>query len=92
MYHYPINGDKLKVGKFCSIACGAKFLFTSANYKMHSISTYPFPIFFEEWELDVTNITSAWDNKGDIVIGNDIWIGYEKIEMNGVLLQTLSEI
>ena len=25
LYHYPINGDKLKIGKFCSIACGAKF-------------------------------------------------------------------
>ena len=72
LYRYPINGDKLKVGKFCSIACGAKFLFTSANHTMHSISTYPFPIFFEEWGLDVTNITSAWDNKGDIVIGNDV--------------------
>ena len=72
LYHYLINGDKLKVGRFCSIACGAKFLFTSANHTMHSISTYPFPIFFEEWGLDVTNITSAWDNKGDIVIGNDV--------------------
>lgn len=86
LYRYPINGDKLKVGKFCSIACGAKFLFTSANYTMHSISTYPFPIFFEEWGLDVTNITSAWDNKGDIVIGNDVWIGYEAIVLSGVTI------
>lgn len=86
LYHYPINGDKLKVGKFCSIACGAKFLFTSANHKMHSISTYPFPIFFEEWGLDVTNITSAWDNKGDIVIGNDVWIGYEAVVLSGVTI------
>ncbi len=86
LYHYPINGDKLKVGKFCSIACGAKFLFTSANHKMHSISTYPFPIFFEDWGLDVTNITSAWDNKGDIVIGNDVWIGYEAIVLSGVTI------
>ena len=86
LYHYPINGDKLKVGKFCSIACGAKFLFTSANHTMHSISTYPFPIFFEEWGLDVTNITSAWDNKGDIVIGNDVWIGYEAVVLSGVTI------
>lgn len=86
LYHYPINGDKLKMGKFCSIACGAKFLFTSANHTMHSISTYPFPIFFEEWGLDVTNITSAWDNKGDIVIGNDVWIGYEAIVLSGVTI------
>ncbi len=86
LYRYPINGDKLKVGKFCSIACGAKFLFTSANHTMRSISTYPFPIFFEEWGLDVTNITSAWDNKGDIVIGNDVWIGYEAIVLSGVTI------
>ncbi len=86
LYRYPINGDKLKVGKFCSIACGVKFLFTSANHTMHSISTYPFPIFFEEWGLDVTNITSAWDNKGDIVIGNDVWIGYEAIVLSGVTI------
>ena len=66
LYHYPINHNKLIIGKFCSIACGAKFLFTSANHTQASLSTYPFPIFFEEWGLDVQNITSAWDNKGDI--------------------------
>ena len=47
LYHYPINQDKLVIGKFCSIACGAKFLFTSANHTMQSLSTYPFPIFAE---------------------------------------------
>ena len=84
LYHYPINHDKLIIGKFCSIACGAKFLFTSANHTQASLSTYPFPIFFEEWGLDVQDITSAWDNKGDIVIGNDVWIGYEAVIMAGV--------
>lgn len=86
LYHYPINHDKLKIGKFCSIACGAKFLFTSANHTMKSLSTYPFPIFFEAWGLDVRDITSAWDNKGDIVIGNDVWIGYEAVIMAGVTI------
>lgn len=84
LYHYPINGDKLIMGKYCSIACGAKFIFTSANHTKKSLSTYPFPIFFEEWGLDVKNITSAWDKKGDIIIGNDVWIGYEAIIMSGV--------
>jgi len=32
LYHYPINHDQLIIGKFCSIACGAKFIFTSANH------------------------------------------------------------
>ncbi len=86
LYHYPINGDKLKIGKFCSIACGSKFLFTSANHTLSSLSTYTFPIFFDEWGLDAKNIRSAWDNKGDIVIGNDVWIGYEAVILSGVTI------
>lgn len=84
LYHYPINNDHLIIGKFCSIACGAKFIFTSANHTMDSLSTYPFPLFYEEWALPVSEITSAWDNKGDIVIGNDVWIGYEAVILCGV--------
>ena len=86
LYHYPINHDKLVIGKFCSVACGAKFLFNSANHTLDSLSTYPFPIFFEEWNLDVKDITKAWDNKGDIVIGNDVWIGYEAVILAGVTI------
>ena len=84
LYHYPINHDKLIIGRFCSIACGAKFLFTSANHTMKSLSSYPFPIFFEEWGLDIKDVASAWDNKGDIVVGNDVWIGYEAVILSGV--------
>lgn len=84
LYHYPVNKEKLIIGKYCSIACGAKFMFTSGNHKMASLSTYPFPLFDEEWGLNGANITDAWDNKGDIVIGNDVWIGYEAVIMQGV--------
>ena len=86
LYHYPINDDKLMIGKFCSIACGAKFLFNSANHTMNSLSTYPFPLFFEEWGLDRKDVASSWDHKGDIVIGNDVWIGYEAVVMAGVTI------
>ena len=84
LYHYPVNGDRLKIGKFCSIACGAKFLFTSGNHALRSLSPYTFPIFFDEWGLDAADIRNAWDNKGDIVIGNDVWIGYEAVILSGV--------
>ncbi|MCT8975163.1 CatB-related O-acetyltransferase [Clostridium sp. CX1] len=84
LYQYPVNKDKLIIGKFCSIACRAKFLMTSGNHSMKSLSTYTFPIFYEEWGLDVSHITDAWNNKGDIVIGNDVWIGYDAIIMSGV--------
>ena len=53
---------------------------------MKSLSTYPFPIFFEEWQLDGKDICDAWDNKGDIVIGNDVWIGYEAVILSGVTI------
>ena len=84
LYHYPINQDKLVIGKFCSIACGAKFLFNSANHTLSSLSTYPFPLFFEEWNLEKKAVTQAWDNKGDIIVGNDVWIGYEAVILAGV--------
>lgn len=84
LYHYPINHDQLIIGKFCSIACGAKFVFTSANHTLKSLSTYPFPLFWEEYGLEQKDVTQAWDNKGDIVIGNDVWIGYEAVVMSGV--------
>ncbi|MDY4079250.1 MAG: CatB-related O-acetyltransferase [Clostridium sp.] len=86
LYHYPINHDRLIIGKFCSIACGAKFIFNSANHTMKSLSTYPFPLFFEEWDLDKKDVADSWDNKGDIVIGNDVWIGYEAVIMSGVTI------
>lgn len=86
LYHYPVNQDKLIIGKFCSIACGARFIFNSANHSLSSLSTYPFPIFFEEWNLDGKDIKNAWDNKGDIVIGNDVWIGYEAVILAGVTI------
>lgn len=84
LYHYPVNGDRLVIGKYCSIACGAKFLLNSANHTLRSLSTYPFPIFYEAWGTPVSEVSSAWDNRGDIVIGNDVWIGYEAVILSGV--------
>lgn len=84
LYHYPVNHERLRIGKFCSIACGAKFLFNCANHSLRSLSTYTFPLFYDEWGLDKADVASAWDNKGDIVIGNDVWIGFEAVIMAGV--------
>lgn len=86
LYHYPVNHDRLIIGKFCSLAYGVRFLFNSANHNMDSLSTYPFPIFYEEWGLDPKDVTSSWSNKGDIIIGNDVWIGYEAVIMAGVTI------
>ena len=85
LYHYPINRDCLYIGKFCSIACGARILFNSANHTLHSLSNYTFPIFYEAWDHSMSP-AEAWDNKGDIVIGNDVWIGYEAVILAGVTI------
>ena len=61
-----------------------KFLFNCANHTLKSLSTYTFPLFYEDWNLEKSNVSDAWDNKGDIIIGNDVWIGYEAIIMAGV--------
>ncbi len=86
LYHYPVNRERLVIGKFCSIACGARFLFNSANHALGPLTTYPFPLFFEEWDLDVARLADAWDNKGDIVVGSDVWIGYEAVILAGVTI------
>jgi len=85
LYHYPVNGDKLIIGKFCSIAHGAKFLFNGGNHKQAACVNYPFAIFGELWEHALP-VTDSWDNKGDIVVGNDVWIGFEALIMAGVTI------
>ncbi len=83
LYQYPINHDKLIIGKFCSIACGVKFIFNAANHTLTSFSTYPFPLFSDEWD-ETTTVEECWDNKGDIIVGNDVWIGFDAVIMAGV--------
>jgi virginiamycin A acetyltransferase len=83
LYHFPFIGDKLIIGKFCAIARGAKFIMNGANHKLSGISTYPFQIFGNGWEK-VMPQPGDLPYKGDTVIGNDVWIGYEALIMPGV--------
>ena len=83
LYHFPFIGDKLIIGKFCAIARGVKFIMNGANHKLSGISTYPFQIFGNGWEK-VTPGPGDLPYKGDTVIGNDVWIGYEALIMPGV--------
>ena len=83
LYHYPFIGDRLIIGKFCAIATGVRFIMNGANHKMSGISTYPFQIFGNGWET-VMPQTGDLPFKGDTVIGNDVWIGYQSLIMPGV--------
>ncbi|MEM6251790.1 MAG: Vat family streptogramin A O-acetyltransferase [Cyanobacteria bacterium P01_D01_bin.156] len=81
LYHFPFVGDRLIIGKFCAIARGVKFIMNGANHRLNGFSTYPFEIFGNGWELPNA---PKFPYKGDTVIGNDVWIGYEAVIMPGV--------
>lgn len=80
---YNYGSEKLIIGKFCAIATNVKFIMSGANHKLDSISTYPFPIFGNGWETAM-NLLMELPSKGDTVIGNDVWLGYESVIMPGV--------
>lgn len=84
LFNYPEFGDKLIIGKFCSIASGTKFIMGSANHRLGSVTTYPFNVFGGSWQENTPDHMSQLPFKGDIVIGNDVWVGRESIIMPGV--------
>ena len=81
-YHFDFTGDQLIIGKFCMIASDVKFIMNGANHLSNAISTYPFSIFGNGWENAMEG--KAYPNKGNIEIGNDVWIGYNATIMAGV--------
>jgi virginiamycin A acetyltransferase len=83
LYHFPFIGDKLIIGKFCALARDVKFVMNGANHLMSGFSTYPFQIFGHGWER-VMPPPDAFPQKGDTVVGNDVWIGYDAMVMPGV--------
>lgn len=84
LFNYPEFGDKLIIGKFCQIASGTKFIMGPANHRLDSITTYPFNVFGGLWQENTPEHMSQLPFKGDIVIGNDVWIGRESVIMPGV--------
>lgn len=83
LYHYPYMNDKLIIGKFCAIARDVKFMMNGANHKKSAFTSYPFSLFGNGWER-VTPTLEDLPFKGDTIIGNDVWIGYDALIMPGV--------
>ena len=81
LYHFDFIGDRLIIGKFCSIAAGAKFIMNGGNHRTDWLTNYPFPVFGGDWAAAMPD---HWPNKGDTVIGNDVWIGHGVTVMPGV--------
>lgn len=81
-HHYPWNGDRLIIGKFCQIATGVEFVMNGANHQMNAVSTFPFYT-LEGWNM-LPPAPADLPMKGDTVIGNDVWIGQHTVILPGV--------
>ena len=81
-YLYDFSKEKLIIGKFCAIATGVQFITSSANHQLEGISTYPFAIMGHGWEKE--HDMAQLPNKGDTIIGNDVWFGCESTIMPAV--------
>ena len=66
------------------IASGATFIMNGANHLTNAITTYPFAIFGNGWENAMEG--KSYPHKGNINIGNDVWIGYNATIMAGVTI------
>ena len=81
-HHYDFIGDRLIIGKFCSIAKGVEFVMNGANHMLDSLTAYPFEIIDEFKGL--ARSFGERGNRGDTVIGNDVWIGQNATILPGV--------
>ncbi len=81
-YHFDFVGDKLIIGKFCMLASSVTFIMNGANHLSKSVSSYPFAVFGGDWSEAMEG--KSYPTKGDTVIGNDVWIGYNATIMPGV--------
>lgn len=84
LFNYPEFGDRLIIGKFCSIAAGTQFIMGPANHRTSSVSTYPFQVFGGAWADQAPPHLGQLPRKGDIMVGNDVWIGRESVILPGV--------
>ncbi|MGE3955003.1 MAG: CatB-related O-acetyltransferase [Parachlamydiales bacterium] len=83
LYNFPMTKERLTIGKFCAIAAETRFMM-GGHHKLDAVSTYPFPVFGNGWE-EAYNILEL-PQKGDIVVGHDVWFGYNSLVMNGVTI------
>ena len=76
------SDSKLIIGSFCSIADKVK-IFLDGNHRIDWITTFPFTHIHQDiFKLD--NKTDHPKSNGDVIIGNDVWIGHESTIMSGV--------
>lgn len=82
LYHFDFTGDELHIGNFCMIASNVTFIMNGANHLTQSVSAYPFAIFGGDWAHAMEG--KEYPVKGNTIIGNDVWLGYNATILPGV--------
>lgn len=83
LYHFPFIGDRLIIGRFCQIAAETKFIMNGGNHRTGGISAFPFFIFGGDWSGRIEGEAEP-NIRGDTIVGNDVWIGYDALIMPGI--------
>jgi virginiamycin A acetyltransferase len=83
LHQYDFVGDRLVIGAFCAFATGIRIIMNGANHAMGGFSAFPFNIFGGGWEQGFDPASWRAGNRGDTVIGNDVWIGHEAMLLPG---------
>ena len=92
LYHHPeVYHDKITIGKYCSLACGATFVCVGGCHSTKSLSSYPFGLASGYWDgIDkyccVEALFDIEKKGGPTVVGNDVWLGYQCLIMPGVTI------
>lgn len=76
-YLFAQGQERLRIGRFCAIAHGVRFITSGANHAMDGITTYPFQIF------DLAHHKGFQPDQRDTVIGHDVWLGYGALVLPG---------
>ncbi|MEU9325368.1 CatB-related O-acetyltransferase [Streptomyces canus] len=81
---YAYGPERLTIGKYCAIATGTRFLMAGAEHPTMGVSTFPFTMFGGEWAEQTLDIVTSMPSRGDTVVDNDVWFGYQSTVMPGV--------
>jgi len=78
---YYDAGATLKIGNYCSIAPGVRILL-GGEHHVEYVTTYPFSLLLNE----ARSLPGYPYSKGDVIIGNDVWIGQDAMILSGVCI------
>jgi chloramphenicol O-acetyltransferase type B len=80
VWNYQGSERKVTIGSFCSIGPNVQII-TGGIHPSDWVSTYPFRI---QWRMPGAYQDGMPTTRGEVVIGNDVWLGTDSVALSGV--------